>query len=292
VLIKTLAKSGGILAALLARKAVYTLLLQWLEAAGAAPSFSPASFFGEAGSVSEDWNPNAVFLKLIQLASCRSDSARWWLKRSSRTTSSSESSSSGSTRSRRTLKDCLQPLVVSAVSQDAVAGSLPSALHQFVHEQLVQASHRKYAEFLWAEKSYLSHSDAHVLNEPNLNFVQWVTDQLLTKHHASSDAEVDALCMLYDAWAITLRSPSMSLKEHGFRRLCDVLEKVSAIDTTCRIAGDAFAVDWAPFYTLVPAERIEAMATRRLDKEKEDAPRYSRYVQVVCFAVCCACFSV
>jgi len=181
------------------------------------------------------------------------------------------------------MRDSLMPLVQSSLraARGEEGDTLPALLYKFVHSQLVQAAHRKYAEFLWAEKSYLCHTDSHVLQEPNLNFVQWVTDQLL----AASDSggayleQLSALQELYGAWAVTLRSPSMSLKEHGFRRLCDLLEKVSIIDQQRQVEGDANAVDWEPFYTLVPSERVEAMAMRRLDKEKEDAPRYSRYVQ-------------
>ncbi|MFN9941792.1 MAG: hypothetical protein ACK56I_20180, partial [bacterium] len=113
--------------------------------------------------------------------------------------------------------------------------------------------------------------------------MQWVTDQLLVSASsgpaAAWEAEVKALTVLYGAWAVALKSPSMSLKEHGFRRLCDILERVSKLEQQRAGAGEVDVVDWAPFYSLVPSERVEAMAMRRLDKEKEDAPRYSRYVQ-------------
>ncbi len=41
------------------------------------------------------------------------------------------------------------------------------------------------------------------------------------------DEEYDhGLLRLFKAWIRALRSPSMSLKEHGFRRLSDILEAV------------------------------------------------------------------
>jgi hypothetical protein len=87
---------------------------------------------------------------------------------------------------------------------------------------------------------------------------------------------------MYDAWSITLRSPSMSLKEHGFRTLSDILEGVCALWQRRAVADGAtiYSPEWSKYLRLVPAERVEAMAMRRLDKEREDAPRYSRYLQV------------
>ena len=41
-----------------------------------------------------------------------------------------------------------------------------------------------------------------------------------------------------------------------------------------------FEPDWGLYLRSVPAERVEAMAMRRLDREKENAPQYSRYLQV------------
>ena len=314
---KALVKSSGVLAALLSRVSLYTLLLQWHNS-NKDKVFSASEFFGDvnileeqdsrAASVTSEvaeaaaaapspdnessWNGNQLLLKALQLGSCRSESARWWLKKLSFLNTSS--SRGLRTKSQSFMRDVLTPLVHSAVVPDAAtaqqdvdvddgadADAFTAVLYKLVRQQLVAAAHRKFAEFLWAEKSYLGHTDVNVLKEPNLNFVQWITDQLLTAARAGDnwEAELVALQEMYGAWSVTLRSPSMSLKEHGFRRLCDILERVSAIDQQRQVAGDVYGVDWAPFYTLVPAERIEAVAMRRLDKEKEDAPRYSRYVQ-------------
>ena len=69
-----------------------------------------------------------------------------------------------------------------------------------------------------------------------------------------------------------------ALQEHGFRRLCDILECVCGLWQKPARLG--FEPQWAAYLRSVPAERVEAMAMRRLDREKEDAPKYSRYLQV------------
>lgn len=150
-----------------------------------------------------------------------------------------------------------------------------------VRGQLARAAHRRFADFLWAHGSYLKLLDSQVVQHPNLHFVQWVTDILLgmSRHDSAAShlPSIEPELEVYSAWSVALRSPSMSLKEIAARVLSDVIERVRMV----ALEHPTIAVPWRTFLEQVPHERLEMMAMRRLDREVEHTPLYSRYLQAV-----------
>lgn len=186
----------------------------------------------------------------------------------------------------------------------ASEGSVRQSLLDAVHQQLSQASSSHGTDNVDSTATQAS-SDAAILTHPSLRFVQWATDELLgafTTHLQQNANDSRALAhyatqasSMYAAWARALRSPSMRLKEHAFRRLSDIIERVRLLSLMVkRQASEGVAsseadstVDWQQFLELVPAARVEALARRRLDRERENTPKFSRYLQALLeFASC------
>ena len=145
-------------------------------------------------------------------------------------------------------------------------------------------------------------SDKELLNECGMSFASWVTDTIIrvsvpplirveseddARNHASPAVDFGttvvwrerALHELFSAWALTLRSPALFVKLGGLRRLTLILEHVMALKR--RTSSVSFAVEWKQYLGLIPISRLRALTTRWLSREFEDAPRHSRYLQVL-----------
>ena len=200
------------------------------------------------------------------------------------------------------LSDALRSALPAVAPEGAPAPSLSDGaalaltLVRCVSIQLAAASHRRCSDPRWPDAfsqqpqaaapagspALPAASDADLASAPHAAFAQWATDLLLDHREdpsgPSSAGSGEATARsLFLAWGVTLRSPFLATKERGFRRLSDILERVRALSLAP--GSSTPRVPWAAYLALVPAVRVEAMAARRLDREREEAPRYSRYLQ-------------
>lgn len=171
-----------------------------------------------------------------------------------------------------------------------VGATLRLTAAEALETQLRQAAHREFASFNWSGHASMSFKDSSIVMQPSLKFIQWLTDILLSTNTAdklqaptqAAAQEADAaLQELFSAWAVTLRSPSMGLKEAGFRRLSDILGRAWRLEQAAQANDKPSPVRWEEYLMRVHAPRIEALAQRRLHSEMEDAPRCSRYLQTL-----------
>ena len=134
---------------------------------------------------------------------------------------------------------------------------------------------------------------------PDIEFVEFLTELVLSSEgdglslgQTKLDTKESSLSLnqfrraeesargVYTVWALGLRSPTARLKEASLRALGDVVERVRMLSLRCADIEGAI-VPWEQYLALVPAKRIESMVARRLDRELEDSPRYSRYLHVL-----------
>jgi hypothetical protein len=181
----------------------------------------------------------------------------------------------------------LQPALMAALITPGESGvALTNALASTVSSQLAQAALRRYRGTSWSASASLGMSDVQAAAAPSLTFVRWLTGLLLDASTPSEGkdgsvsleravAAESRARVLFSAWAPSLRSAAVSLKEQGFRQLGEIIERVRSLMMKCPELQPA----WPRYLAVVPASRIEALASRRLDAELEDAPRTSRYLQ-------------
>lgn len=219
---------------------------------------------------------------------------------------------------RMILSKLLQAEADEARSKAAGSSPVRAACLRAARTALALASHRSSAAVLVrqqqsVETSRMSGGDtaitrssvigavpeAQAIDHPDVDLVELLTEVVL-------EAEGDALSLgltsldtkekslsldefkhaersargVYTVWALGLRSPTATLKEVSLRALGDVLERVRMLSLRC-VDVDGAVVPWEHYLALVPAKRIESMVARRLDRELEDSPRYSRYLHVL-----------
>ena len=142
-------------------------------------------------------------------------------------------------------------------------------------------SHRSQKDYLDSGSKLVR--DVQVLRKPSIRAAEWMTDTMRKKIESREDSQdsskAQALLELYSIWSICLRSPLMNIKEISFRAMSEILEQ--ARRQSMWTDSDFSSGIWRSFLTSVPAERIETLAMRRLDWEREDSPRCSRYLQAL-----------
>jgi hypothetical protein len=119
-------------------------------------------------------------------------------------------------KTRVTARTLVTPLLQSALAHDS-SSTLRAVLVRHVGAQLRQASLRRYAEQLWAETAYVSHSDALLLKEPNLHFVIWLTDALIASERDSGVTAAVRMCVVLQHVVVLLcecRLCSRGLRAH------------------------------------------------------------------------------
>ena len=172
------------------------------------------------------------------------------------------------------------------------------ALLQSVASQLRQATrigHRDHA--LASSPDAAAMSDGDCLRQPRLRYVTWASR--IVQAGSGSPA---VPCRVFHAWAAGLRSPSLPVKQQVCAELSRLLDDaVQAVDRAHQTvrppvgeqssaqedSADNTAIAVAAMrrlkrcVELLPLERLRSVAERRMLKEGEDEPMFSRALQSI-----------
>ena len=176
------------------------------------------------------------------------------------------------------------------------AAPFVQSLINFVSAQIKLAVERKYAKIPWdASDSSVTTSllqlsttasanwtDRDTMEHPNIVLAEWLSKLLL---EAASRAQVmssedEIRLRLFTAWSSTLKSPSMCLKDKGFRLLSVILQDVLPEESLVTETSTASSQHLTLFLdSLPPIERLIAMVKKRIEQEKRHVPVCSKYLQ-------------
>ena len=149
-----------------------------------------------------------------------------------------------------------------------------AAVQQGVAHHVMLHTRRQTQQYEHAEPRAVA--DVDVTQSPGITSVGLGASHVLrhgdtqTALFAAADA---TLRVVLNVWVLALRSPSLLVKYTSIRNLIDILERARALGT----AGAP--ITWPTYLAALPITRLLQLTERRLDREREDAPRSSRYLQ-------------
>ncbi|KAK1945479.1 E3 ubiquitin-protein ligase HERC2 [Phytophthora citrophthora] len=173
-----------------------------------------------------------------------------------------------------------------------------------ISSEVITASQRQYARIPWnaSEASITATllqitveagqtwSDKEVLNHPNLFLAEWMSGLLLEsleehKETLASSVHAHIRQQLLHAWASSLKSPSMCVKERGATILAgilqDILPKTSGIsdESDIEAIGEETKEQLTMALNVLPLQRLVDLSQERILREYPNVPVCSKYVQ-------------
>ncbi|RLN96945.1 hypothetical protein BBJ28_00019457, partial [Nothophytophthora sp. Chile5] len=308
------------LAILQARRALLTLLAKWpTDAVG---SFSVAAFLSssEVPSVAVGTDDSARFIDFIKLiaglsalsASTAGPSVSLALPGDNATHLLDCGATgryalgllSGVVRS--ALSSALSAITsrTSATPVSSKRDPLVNVILACISSEVKRASQRQYARIPWDSSdatitaTFLQitaetgqpWSDKEVLNHPNLFLAEWISGLLLEalaqhKELLSSVVHDHIRQELLQAWASSLKSPSMCVKERGATILAGIFQDILPKTRGIADANDLAAIDGSTRARLkaalntLPLQRLVNLSEDRILREYPNVPVCSKYLQ-------------
>ena len=187
-----------------------------------------------------------------------------------------------------TAQQLLLPVLSSAMTPSASApghAGFVQFVLDYLRSELATAGLRKWGEVDQSEKALMCRRESKVLSEPVLGFYTWLTHLLLqlpentyglllgaVEEPCRCEGGCDLVLSLIKSWSQVLCSPSLGVKE----LVCSVLS--SLLTHVCtRLPVDCSSRLRIPGVLNRP--RLLRLASRRLEREEESHPAYSRYMQ-------------
>lgn len=154
-------------------------------------------------------------------------------------------------------------------------------------------------ELPWSDTNNENETDEECVKSVNIHHASWVSRILLNSLFVGSDNETTAHASItttkkfipmsiFRLWSYALRSSSMSFKHLAFNTLAEILAMVkqSILNLTVndgdnRNFRSSLLEVLQDYITLLPVERLKAMAAKRIWHEMEDFPSFSRYIQAL-----------
>jgi hypothetical protein len=151
-------------------------------------------------------------------------------------------------------------------------------------------------ELPWSDTNNENELDEECVKSVNVHHASWISGILLNSWslgydsgnitHTAVTTKAFTSVSMFRLWSYALRSSTMSFKHLAFNTLAEMLSMIKQSILNLADNGDkcnrsSLLEILQDYITLLPVERLKAMAAKRIWHEMEDFPSFSRYIQAL-----------